>query len=238
MSSSAVTPSGNGFRPPQWSRPALTSITANLPASGAASAPGADAQQPAPTTLTTYIFDAIFRLDHSQELILTEHPVQGGTAQASGGSAASGGSIVDHAYLRPSDLSMEIGMSDAMDSYTPGQWSGSSSSKSVNAYETLLNLQQLRIPLTIVTRLKTYSNMVIRYVRAPDDNRTLRALRVSVQFRQIIAGVVGVTTQSARPSTTTTTNPGTAQPEAVPQELQKYLDQSGQWSSNAPNVVN
>ena len=165
----------------------------------------------------------------------TQHPVQGGTASAAGGTAASGGSLIDHAYLLPSELTMEIGMSDAMDSYTPGQWSGNSTSKSVNAYQTLLYLQQLRVPLLVTTRLNTYSNMLIRRIRALDNSQNFRGLRASVTFQQIIAGIVASVAQSARPQTTDATNPGTAQPEAVPQDLMKYLDQSGQWSSNAPS---
>lgn len=227
---------GNGFRPPQWTQPQLTSISANLPG-----LPGTDtsarilidgalignatptsSSNQTPTTIpTTYFFDAILRVDHYQELRATDHPVQGGA------------SITDHAYLMPARVSLEIGMSDAMDSYQSGQWTGSSS-KSINAYQTLLQLQALRIPVTVTTRLNTYTNMVIESIRSGDDVRTLHALSATVQFRQIILGTVTTSTQSARPNQTGDTSPGTSQPEPVPSSLQPYLNNSGQWSSNLP----
>jgi hypothetical protein len=150
-------------------------------------------------SLTTYFFDAILRVDHFQELRATDHPVQGGS------------SITDHAYLLPARVSLEIGMSDAMDSYQSGQWTGNSS-KSINAYQTLLQLQALRVPVTVTTRLNTYSNMVIESIRSGDDTRTLHGLKANVQFRQIIVGTVTTSTQSARPHTTGLFGLGLVQP--------------------------
>lgn len=215
---------GNGFRPPQWTQPQLTSISVNLPASPATQVTsaitdgngnpignGTTTTQLATTTPTTYFFDAILRIDHYQELRATDHPVQGGA------------SITDHAYLMPARVSLEIGMSDAMDSYQSGQWTGSSS-KSINAYQTLLMLQSLRIPVTVTTRLNTYTNMVIENVRSGDDVRTLHALNATVQFRQIFVGTVTTTTQSARPNQTGISSPGTSQPTSVPTPFQNQLD--------------
>src|SRR6185312_8878860 len=124
-------PNTGSWRPPQWNQPALTSIT--IPA-----------QPPDPVTglavpSYTFVFDAILRAEHSQELKHTEHPVQ------------TGANITDHMYPMPARLVLEIGMSDAMDSYSPGNWSGNPS-KSVSAYETLLNFQNNKNLLTITTR--------------------------------------------------------------------------------------
>jgi hypothetical protein len=202
----------NGFRPPQWTQPQLTSITANLPGLPATSVTTSSvdqfgnvisspstSSQAATTTPTTYFFDAILRVDHFQELRATDHPVQGGA------------SITDHAYLMPARVSLEIGMSDAMDSYQSGQWTGSSS-KSINAYQTLLQLQALRIPVTVTTRLNTYSNMIIESIRSGDDARTLHGLKAHVQFRQIIVGTVTTSTESARPHATGLFSLGLVQP--------------------------
>lgn len=223
---------GNGFRPPQWTQPQLTSITANLPSTQTESVStnitfgdepigGSTTNTSVPTsTPSTYFFDAILRVDHFQELRSTDHPVQVGA------------SITDHAYMLPARVSLEIGMSDAMDSYQAGQFT-EFSTKSISAYQLLLYLQQLRSPLTVTTRLNTYTNMVIESIRSGDDVRTLHGLRAIVSFREIILGTVSTVTQSARPNASLLTNPGAAQPQAVDQSLQKYLDAaSGQWSSN------
>ncbi len=186
------------WRPPQWSQPQITSITATLPQD--------DSDFP-----TTFYFDAVFHLDHYQELTATRHPIQ------------SGASIVDHAFLEPARLVMEIGMSDAMESFIAGQFT-SDNSKSVSAYQTLLQLQSLRIPLTVNTRLNQYQNMLIRSLRAPDSVRTGHGLRVLVTLEEIIVAPVVTNTQSARPDQSSSTNDGTKQPENVPADVQKYLD--------------
>ncbi|MGH7484010.1 MAG: phage baseplate protein [bacterium] len=229
---------GNGFRPPQWSQPQLTSITALEPSVltqavshnisfGDSPLPSG---APAPTTkqipgapvATTYFFDAILRVDHEQELRSTDHPVQVGA------------SLSDHAYLLPARVVLEIGMSDVLDVFQAGQFT-SNASKSISAYEKLLELQKLRSPLTVTTRLRVYQNMVIASIRSEDTVSTLHGLRAVVEFREIIVGTVSTVTQSARPHATQTTNPGAAQPQAVtPAIKQKYLNPSGQYNSNVP----
>lgn len=226
---------GNGFRPPNWSQPQLTSISVVLPSTQTESVshnitgddgaplPGATSnpttkQTPNASQSTTYFFDAIMRVGHDQDAVVTEHPIQ------------SGASISDHIYLVPARVELEIGMSDVLDSYVSGQYSDNSS-KSVSAYQKLLYLQGLGVPLTVTTRLNTYNNMVIESIRADDSVETLYGLRARVRFKQIIVGTVSVTTQSARPNASDSTNPGAAQPEAIPAELQKYTNASGQWSS-------
>ena len=248
---------GTGFRPPQWAGPQLTSITVTEPGSpGQAGTSGTlgevashnitygDVQVPGtsttPTLLTpkvlgtpaipptlpqstTYFFDAVFRVDHDQEMRITEHPIQSGAA------------ISDHAYLIPARVSLEIGMSDVMASFVAGQYTDFAT-KSISAYQKLLSLQSMRIPLTLTTRLNTYENMLIEDVRAGDDIRTLHGLRAQIRMRQIIVGQVSTTAQSARPNASTSSNPGTSQPQAVGQAIsQSHLDpSSGQWNSNAP----
>lgn len=243
---------GNGFRPPQWSGEQLTSITAQIPQTvskvtggsvvssaisfgdqviGQSSTDTPTIGQETKLKPTTYFFDAVFRVDHAQEGRATEHPVQGGTSGALGGSVASGGSIVDHFYLLPARVALEIGMSDAMDSFQDGQWS-SGPTKSISAYQTLKYLQALRVPMTVTTRLETYDNMVIEAIRVPDDVRTLHGLRALVVFRQIISAALSITSESMRPNLSQSSNPGTAQPSAIGaltggQSLQQTLKSVG-----------
>lgn len=150
-----------------------------------------------------YFFDAPLRLSHDTTLRITEHPVQSGVA------------ITDHSYVLPARLSVEIGISDAMDSYMSGQWG---EAKSVNAYQTLLDLQQTnRMLLTIMTRLNTYDNMVIERIEAPDDFKTKYGLRALVTFREIIVASLSLSASgsSSLPHVTDSTSTGSVQPEAI-----------------------
>ena len=89
-------------------------------------------------------------------------------------------------------------MSDAMDSYIAGQWTGDNS-KSVNTYQTLVDLAKARQPLTVTTRLNTYTNMVLASVSAPDTVETRFGLRASVVFEELFTGTVTSQQVSARP---------------------------------------
>jgi hypothetical protein len=146
-----------------------------------------------------YYFDAVLRNDHTETQRITQHPVQ------------SGASMTDHSFSLPSQLSLEIGMSDVMDSYTPGQWGTDQSepTRSVKAYQTILKWKKLGMPLTISTRLGEYQNMIVAMVTTPDDIRTLHGLRCQVTFQQILTYTIEVTKVPLRPAAVTTNNVGT-----------------------------
>lgn len=179
----------NGFRPPQWS-----------------SSPGAGSPQLVyvKTNINGYFFDAVLRMNHTSPLRKTEHPIQ------------TGANLVDHAYMLPAHLTLEIGMSDSMDSLVLGQYSGGAT-KSISAYQTLVKLQQSRVPLTVVTRLQKYVNMLITNINAPDDVNTSNALKCSITLEQIFMAQVGTTTPSSSRGQTTSapTDTGTEQPAAA-----------------------
>lgn len=228
---------GRGFRPPQWSvlnpgSAQLTSITALLPSTPSneqvshvisTGGVGTTNSQVPSLKPVTYFFDAILSVDHGQELRATDHPIQNGA------------SLTDHAYLLPAEVSLEIGMSDAMDSYVAGQWTGADT-KSISAYRTLQIIQSLRTPIVVTTRLRTYQNMLIRNIRVHDDVRSFHGLRATVNFREILLGTVTSTlTISARPNQSQDSSLGGAQPEAVPQGYIRFQNADGTWSS-APVV--
>jgi hypothetical protein len=130
-----------------------------------------------------YVFDAVLKLDHSNSRRITEHPIQ------------TGANISDHSYQLPASLTIEVGMSDVMDNYRVGQWGTSETTptKSIAAYEKILEWQKSGNPLTVSTRLATYENMVIEHVSAPDDVKTKHGLRCMVSFKQIITAEVAST---------------------------------------------
>ncbi len=202
--------SSSQWRPPQWAGPPMVAIT--VPAQSAPSQQvagnGVFTLSTSVTAQTTYIFDAVLTLEHAQRLTKTQHPVQ------------TGANLSSHAYLEPAELVMYVGMSDVMQSYSAGRdpaqppyvqpWAGNSASKSVNAYQQLLALQASRQPLTITTRLRTYTNMLITSLPPVEDYRTVAGLRLRVAFSQIFTASISAAPVSARPQDTQAVGLGNA----------------------------
>lgn len=206
------TAGGGGYRPPQWggsgpssTQPALTMLTTD-PTSG---------QQ------TAYVFDCIEDITHEAEERITRNPVQTGSA------------ISDHAYAEPMRVTAELIMSDALQSFTIGQFANGPS-RSVAAFQLLLQLKASRSVVQIATRLNTYQNMLIESVTAHEKADTRFGLSATVTFRQIILASVeqvqsnmsfgdnyNPITDSTRPQTTAGSSiVGQAQPQTVPQSMQ------------------
>lgn len=143
-------------------------------------------------TFGRFTFDAVFSVDHSANVTITTHPVQAGAA------------VADHAYMEPDEVTMDIGMTDAM--------VGVETNHSVNAYTQLREIMAKREPVTLVTRLKTYQNMVITSISAPDDVKTMHALRASIYFSQVnivnvsIVRVQEITTSSKKTSSSSSSS--------------------------------
>lgn len=137
-----------------------------------------------------WFFDAVIRQEHSESQRITQHPIQ------------TNASISDHSYALPAQLTMEIGMSDVMDSYISGQWGTDSSSptRSVMAYETLKKWKSFGVPLIISTRLDIYQNMVVQSISAPENINTLYGLKCLVTFQQIFTASIKAEKTNLRPS--------------------------------------
>ena len=73
--------------------------------------------------------------------------------------------------------------------------------RSIAAWGSLKQMQLERQPVTVVTRLQTYENMIIEDLTAPDDYMTLNALKCTVHLRQIIFANVAEVKESERPCT-------------------------------------
>jgi hypothetical protein len=179
-----------GYRPPEWGESAgdiaqLILIRPNI----------AD-------DVTGYFFDAVLKEEHTLQSKKTEHPVQ------------TGAPVADHIYNMPDKITLEISMSDVMDSFIPGQWeAGSSGSRSVNAWQTLRRLQKERRLLSVTTGLHTYKNMLITNdvttVSAPDEKAGYGML-CKVTLEELMFATVAEHTVSGRPQTTETNNKGNA----------------------------
>lgn len=207
---------GGIWRPPSWKNATKWSVTVPVTSQQTST----DQQVSAATggislSPIIYVFDAVLRSDHEEAIRMTELPVQ------------TGGNISDNAYLLQSRVTLEIGMSDAMDSYYAGQWSGASS-KSVNAYNILASLKDSRQFVTLSTRVKIYQNMLIEKINMADSAATAYSLKANVTFRQVF--VASVSIQQLTPGSGTV-NANSSRPEATNQA------QNGTQQTQIPAAV-
>jgi hypothetical protein len=164
----------------------------------------------AKTNIGGWFFDAYLKMTHTSRLTITDHPVQTGAA------------LTDHAFLQPRELSIEVGMSNVATSLVPGQFTGGYS-RSVTAYQVLKDLQALRVPIQVHTRLGLYENMLVEVLSAPDDYTTLEGLRATVTFREILVAQVKTVQISARPQVTDNSNRGNPEPVQPNQSIMKQI---------------
>lgn len=162
------------------------------------------------TNIGGWFFDAYLKMDHTSRLTITDHPVQTGAA------------VTDHAFLQPRELSMDVAMSNVNESAVPGQFSGGYS-RSVQAFNILKELQRLRVPIQVHTRLGLYPNMLIEVLTAPDDYTMLDGLRCTVTFREILVAQVTTVQISARPEVTDSAKRGTPEPVTPNQSILKQM---------------
>ena len=99
------------------------------------------------------------------ELTITEHPVEQGAP------------INDHAYKRPSEVTIKAGWSAAV-AGDLGDGNG--------MYGTLLSWQAALHPFDLVTGKRTYSNMLIQNLVVTTDNHSEWALMADITCRQVI----------------------------------------------------
>ncbi|CDG20695.1 putative bacteriophage protein [Xenorhabdus poinarii G6] len=137
---------------------------------------------------------------HMDATEITEHPVQRGAA------------ISDHAYDRPSEVTMELGFAGGgslIDMFDLG--TGASLGKSPKeVYQQLLALKASKKPFDVTTGKRMYKNMLIRAIEVTTDKTSENVLMVTLTLREVII----VETQTA--------------PVTAPPERMKYpLDTSG-----------
>jgi hypothetical protein len=109
------------YTPPNWSdQPALYAITFRttgteqqtdynpfaLTANTTLDLPGSRAGYNSETQMSMLVFDALRRAQHRQYAVVTQHPLQ------------TGFNISDHVVMQPAQITLEVGMSDAIQSYS------------------------------------------------------------------------------------------------------------------------
>jgi len=232
-------PNGTAWRPPQYQKAAMFMIAIN----GQQNSPAAQVQngvlRVGGVTTQIYVFDAVLSADHRQDATITSFPVQ------------TGASISDHAYIQPAEITLDIGMSDAMDAYASsassdpaiaaGVWSGRSKSRSVNAYQTMVDWEAKRVLMSLTTRLFTYPTAMVASLSPHENSGTITGLRCRVTFKQIfLANTTTLNNASARAQDTGNTGLGqVAAGTPTNAQTSQYGGQSGanvpgagSWASN------
>ena len=108
--------------------------------------------------------------EHRLELGTTEHPVE------------SGATLTDHAVKRRERLRLEGWVSDIM----PAAGTEPSPDRSTDAWAAIVELFRNRTPVTVITPIRVYENMLTIRAVAPVDRRTGRALRFTIDLAEVI----------------------------------------------------
>lgn len=126
-------------------------------------------------TIMGLFADVTVEEKHKDELKITEHPTEVGAP------------INDHAYKEAPEVSMKVGWSESAgklnglvgDSFLSGN-------TSLNiVYQTLLQLQELAVPLVISTGKRLYTNMLIKSLGCSTDLQTENVLMIDLTFKKI-----------------------------------------------------
>ncbi|CVH64008.1 hypothetical protein V3510_002768 [Serratia marcescens] len=124
---------------------------------------------------------------HNDTLEITEHPVERPTAEGAG-------FISDHAYRRPSEVTMELGFAGGgslLDGVDTTQMFDLNSGLSLgdsprDVYQKLLNLQRDRRPFDVTTGKRLYQNMLIKSLDVTTDKISENVLMCVLTLREVI----------------------------------------------------
>jgi hypothetical protein len=114
------------------------------------------------------------------ELTITEHPVEQGAP------------IADHAFKRPSEVTIRAGWSAAI--------AGDLSANGSGVYGILLQMQAALQPFNVFTGKRSYKDMLIQSLSVETDEKSEYALMATITCRQIIIVTTSVTSTTGASS--------------------------------------
>lgn len=129
--------------------------------------------------------DVVVSEKHSDTLEITEHPVERQTT-------AGTGTISDHAFRKPSEVTMEVGFAgggsllDFADTTQIGLTTPINPMSPKDVYASLIQMQKNCELLDVVTGKRTYSNMLIRSIEVTTDKTTENVLSAVLTLREVI----------------------------------------------------
>jgi len=146
-----------------------------------------------------YVPDVTISEKHTDQLEITEHPVEQVTSSGTG-------TVSDHAYRKPSEVVMEVGFAsggsllDLLDTSSIGISLGISPKE---VYEQLIALQRSRVPFTVSTGKRVYSNMLMKSLDITTDMDSENVLMCQITLRELIFTRTSTTTVAADKSNMT-----------------------------------
>lgn len=119
--------------------------------------------------------DASVQEDHTASARITTNPVEDGSV------------VADHVVLEPETLSIDGIITDDPITYhmRPGEPGAEGRSRAIDGYQLLLKLLEERQPLTVVTGLRVYRDMVLTRVSVPRQADTGAALRFTAELTRV-----------------------------------------------------
>ena len=134
--------------------------------------------QPEGAAISGIEIDAVFNEDHRYTSKATIYPVESGLF------------ITDSIYNLPTRVTLSGVVTD-----TPLNFL-SAGNRSVSAFNKLVNLHKSRTPVTLITGVKRYENMVMLSLSVPITVQTGQSLTFNMEFQEIIyAGSKGTRTR-------------------------------------------
>lgn len=121
--------------------------------------------------------DVVISEKHSDALEITEHPVEDKAP------------VADHAFRRPSEVVMGVGFAgggsllDLLDTSAIGLSLGISPKET---YQELIDLQRSRVPFSVTTGKRIYTNMLIRVLDVTTDKTTENVLSATLTLREVL----------------------------------------------------
>lgn len=112
------------------------------------------------------LMDVTIQEDERDELVITEHPIEQGAP------------IADHAFKRPSTVTIRAGWSVAK--------SGDISADPNGVYGLLLSWQAALQPFDLFTGKRSYKNMLMQSLSVTTDQTSEYALMASITCQQVI----------------------------------------------------
>jgi hypothetical protein len=161
--------------------------------------------------------DVTIEEDHTDELEITHHPVEGGFT-------------TDNAFKKPSRLIMRCGWSDSKPGLLGNQFIGIGLEGAIlEIYRRLRGVQELLEPFTVITGKRTYQNMMMAGLRVTTNVESENSLMAEISFEQVIivqtqsATLPPMAVQTEPEKTADTVNSGTVQPKQVNQSILKTI---------------
>lgn len=130
--------------------------------------------------------NAVIEETSRDQLVITSHPVESGAA------------ISDHAFKMPAQVEMRCAWSDS---------SGGYAGYSKQMYLALQVLQDIRVPFTVFTGKRAYTNMLVSSIEVTTNEQTEYSLFATIGLQEVI---IANTTTTSAPNSAMASAPKTA----------------------------